>query len=577
VTTTPFSPAVSLGARARLPSRAAGGLIAGGALAIGAYYLLPRHPQDVLYAAIGLVAVVAAAARAYRRADARAAWICFALGLLVTDAGDSYSGYYDLHFGHSPAVPSAADVLYLAAYPFLAAGICLLLWELSGRAVRVALFDTAIITAAVVLVQWTFFVSQFVHDHTGVGERVVDMAYPSLDVLLLVGVLQLLTGPTRKSTSYRLIVVALLLWVVGDEIYGIWAASYTQGDWMDAFWLASYVAWAAAALDASSATFGSPDRRAQPRLSAMRITVLGAAVLTPAVVLVIERLRHDPANAFVVGGIGAAVTALALVRFVGLMRAYEGSRREERAARREAERARELLTLQNEELKKVDRLKDEFVSGISHELRTPLTSISGYVELLRELHGSPEAAEYLAIVDRNATRLLALVDDLLFAARVQAGQLDLEVAPVDLRVVLADAVSSARPRADRAGVKLQSETAAVPVVRGDSRRLVQVLDNLVSNAIKFTPSGGRVVVALSAAGERVRVDVSDTGIGMNEADQRRLFERFFRTQTVLERQIPGTGLGLYISKAIVESHGGTISVVTGVDRGSTFTVELPAG
>jgi signal transduction histidine kinase len=85
------------------------------------------------------------------------------------------------------------------------------------------------------------------------------------------------------------------------------------------------------------------------------------------------------------------------------------------------------------------------------------------------------------------------------------------------------------------------------------------------------------LVTLSAAGERVRVDVSDTGIGMNEADRRRLFERFFRTQTVLERQIPGTGLGLYISKAIVESHGGTISVVTDVDRGSTFSVDLPAG
>ena len=552
-------------------------MLIGGAVAIGVYFLLPTDPQNVLYSLIGLLAVVAAAARAIFRADARAAWACFAAGLWATAVGDAISGYYEVHYGHAPPTPSAADVFYLAAYPFIAAGICLLLWELGGRTVRIAVFDTVIVTAAVVLVQWVFFVSQFVHQDLGAGERIVNMAYPSLDVLLLVGVLQLITGPSNQSTSYRLIVLAILAWVVGDEIYGIWASSYTSGDWMDAFWLGSYVAWGAAALDTSPTVVGYPERRAQPRLSTARIVVLTSAVLTPSVVLIVERLRHDPVNAFAVGGVGILVTTLVLLRFIGLMRAYERSRREERAARKDAEAVQALLEVQNEELKEVDRMKDEFVSSISHELRTPLTSITGYVDLLREVGDGPEAEDYLGIVERNADRLLALVDDLLLAARVQTGQLDLDVAPVDLRVVVGEAVASARPRAERAGVSLQAETSAVPVVRGDTRRLLQVLDNLISNAIKFTQPGGSVVVKLAGAGDRVVLEVGDTGIGLDEADRKRLFVRFFRTQEALDRQIPGTGLGLYISKAIVESHGGAISVRSALGEGSTFTVDLPAG
>jgi signal transduction histidine kinase len=577
MTTTPFPQAVSLASERVLPSRRAAAILTAGAVAIGAYYLIPPDAQEVLYVLIGLTAVLAAGTRAWLRADARSAWLLFTAGLACSAIGDAISAVYAVHLNESPPTPSVADGFYLACYPFLAAGIVVLLWELGGRSLRIAVFDTVIVTAAAVLVQWVFFVAQFVHQDLQPGERIVDMAYPSLDVLLLVGVLQLISGPARKSTSYRLIVLALLCFVVGDEIYGIWASSYTAGDWMDAFWLAAYVCWAGAALDVAPAALGPTERRSQPRLSVGRVTVIGAAVLAPAVVLVIERLRHDPTNAFALGGAGFVISSLALVRFIGLMRAYERSRQEERSARRDSERAQALLALQNKELKELDRLKDEFVSGISHELRTPLTSITGYVDLLRELQERPEAEEYLGIVERNAERLLALVDDLLFAARVQAGELAIDVAPVDLRVVVGDAVASARPSAERAGIALRADTDTVPIVRGDARRLQQVVDNLISNAIKFTPSGGTVDVALRANGEHVAVEVRDTGMGLAEDDQRRLFERFFRAPVALDRQIPGTGLGLYISKAIVESHGGAVSVRSALGEGSTFRVELPAG
>ncbi len=182
---------------------------------------------------------------------------------------------------------------------------------------------------------------------------------------------------------------------------------------------------------------------------------------------------------------------------------------------------------------------------------------------------------YLGIVDRNAERLLGLVSDLLFSARLQGGELELERSDVDLRRLVLQAVESARPRAEAAGVKLEATADEVPVISGEAARLGQLLDNLVSNAIKFTPPGGRVGVALSAQSGLVHFEVSDTGIGISEQERERLFERFFRSQNALERQIQGTGLGLYISKAIVEAHGGRIGVDSTDGEGTTFVVDLP--
>jgi signal transduction histidine kinase len=247
----------------------------------------------------------------------------------------------------------------------------------------------------------------------------------------------------------------------------------------------------------------------------------------------------------------------------------------ERLARREAEQAQQLLTFQNAQLVEIDRLKDEFVSSISHELRTPLTSIAGYVELLQEEEDDAEKLGYLAIVGRNSERLLALVTDLLFAAKLQYGRLELERSPVDLRRVVEQCTESARPRAQAAAVHLAVEAEDVPELAGEPAKLAQLLDNLVSNAIKFTPRDGHVNVRLSAHREVIRIEVSDTGIGIADQERERLFERFFRAQSALERQIQGTGLGLYISKAIVDAHDGRIGVDSAPGEGTTFIVELP--
>jgi PAS domain S-box-containing protein len=248
--------------------------------------------------------------------------------------------------------------------------------------------------------------------------------------------------------------------------------------------------------------------------------------------------------------------------------------------RAEAERER-LLSLereQNERLRELDRLKDEFVALVSHELRTPLTSIRGYLELVLDGEAgdvTDEQRQFLAVVERNADRLLALVGDLLFLAQIEAGKLSLDVGAVDLSAVASESVDAARPLADEKGITLSLAVGPVPLLAGDGARIGQLVDNLVSNAIKFTPEDGRVDVRARARNGTAVIEIRDSGIGIPADEQERLFERFFRSSNAAERQIPGTGLGLAISKAIAEAHGGQIAVTSEVDVGTTFKVSLP--
>ena len=246
----------------------------------------------------------------------------------------------------------------------------------------------------------------------------------------------------------------------------------------------------------------------------------------------------------------------------------------------EAERDQLLHELgeQNERLRELDRLKDEFVALVSHELRTPLTSIRGYLELVLDGEAgdlTDDQREFLGIVERNAHRLLALVGDLLFLAQVEAGKLSLELGAVDLSSLAAETVETARPLAEEKGVTLTLASGPLPLLAGDRIRLAQLLDNLVSNGVKFTPSGGRVDVRVRGERGRAVIEVRDTGMGVPPGEQDHLFERFFRASKATEQAIPGTGLGLAISKAIVHAHGGRITVASEEGKGSTFRVDLP--
>jgi signal transduction histidine kinase len=272
---------------------------------------------------------------------------------------------------------------------------------------------------------------------------------------------------------------------------------------------------------------------------------------------------------FVIGGAAIVLFALVLLRMVGMMKAQEAASLREHAL--DGERA------QNKRLRELDRLKDQFIATISHELRTPLTSIHGYLDLVLEGEVgdlTDEQRQFLSIVVRNSDRLRRLVNDLLVVSEADAG-LELDLSDVDLRAIAQDSVESVRPQVEAAGITLELTAHRAFPLTGDPGRLGQLLDNLISNALKFTPGGGRVSIRIRQAGELAVLEVEDTGMGIPADEQEFLFDRFFRASAAGEQAIQGTGLGLSIAQEIAHAHGGRIEFTSRENVGTTFRVKLP--
>jgi signal transduction histidine kinase len=249
------------------------------------------------------------------------------------------------------------------------------------------------------------------------------------------------------------------------------------------------------------------------------------------------------------------------------------------------ERTRELATALTEldeksrELEAASRHKSEFLANMSHELRTPLNAIIGFSQVLNEkLFGevNEKQAEYLEDILTSANHLLALINDILDLSKVEAGQVELSVAPFSLREALERGIVMVRERASNDSVEVAlSETPGIDLVSGDERRIRQVIFNLLSNAVKFTPAGGSVDVQATQVNGEVRVSVADTGPGIAPEDHERIFEEFQQTEAGVGQR-EGTGLGLALSKRLVELHGGRIWVDSALGQGSTFVFTLPS-
>lgn len=261
-----------------------------------------------------------------------------------------------------------------------------------------------------------------------------------------------------------------------------------------------------------------------------------------------------------------AVTTPAMVLMVG-------------ALKRRAARAHELQSA-NERLRELDQLKTQFLNNAAHELRTPLTPIKLQMHLLKTSRAGPvdeRQQKALHLMDRNIERLNVLVQDLLEVARLQAGKLTMQKQRTDLHKLIDEAVESFRESALLAGVALEHGPGGEPLVAdADPKRVIQVMFNLLNNAIKFTPAGGRVSVEASRSGDAALVRVRDSGRGLQGEDIPRLFTPFTQVHGGLEVTQPGSGLGLYICRGIVEQHGGRIWAESpGLGKGSTFSFALP--
>ncbi|HET7431668.1 MAG TPA: ATP-binding protein [Nocardioides sp.] len=224
------------------------------------------------------------------------------------------------------------------------------------------------------------------------------------------------------------------------------------------------------------------------------------------------------------------------------------------------------------ELREVDRYKGELIATISHELKTPLTSIIGHTELLEDAGVAPSS---VAAISRNAARLDRLITNLLTFSRMESHR-ELDLEPVDLVELCRASVEMLRVQADANGVEIELEAPDGPIrLLGDPEELPRAIDNLCSNAVKYTPAGGRVCVTASADDTTATVVVRDTGIGISVQDQAHLFSAFYRSSNPEALTLPGTGLGLAIARSIAEAHGGDIAMDSELGRGSTFTLRLP--
>jgi signal transduction histidine kinase len=540
---------------------------AGGALTALYFAVPPASPQYVIYGIVGAGAALVIAWGGWTSVP----WLLFAAGNALFSVGDNISNA----LGGSPPAPSAADWFYLAGYPVIAAGFVLLLWSVGGHRRLPALVDAAIVTVAFLLVQWVYLIDA-IWDNGALptDERLVTAAYPIMDLILLAGLAGFFVTAAWRTPAFFLLGAAVALLLVGDEIYAF--GSYEAGDWIDAMWLLSYVVWAAAALHPSRARLEGSLGSAQQRVGvgSGRIVALTAALLTAPTVLLVQHLRGHDQHVPAVVAAAAAISVFVVLRLVEILRALDRIRARERNARADAEQAQRLLEAQNERLVEADRMKDEFVALISHDLRTPLTSIMGYVELSLDEDLGADARSFLEVVARSSQRLLRLVDDLLFVARLQSGRLEIAPTRLDLTEIACQAAEEARGRADAKDLELVVDVNGAVPVDVDRGRVFQLLDNLISNAIKFTPDGGRVEIKVARSDDAV-LEVCDTGIGFTEQEAARVFERFYRTDRAVERQVPGTGLGLFIAAAIADVHGGRISAHPRDGGGAVFRVELP--
>jgi len=230
------------------------------------------------------------------------------------------------------------------------------------------------------------------------------------------------------------------------------------------------------------------------------------------------------------------------------------------------------------ELRRLERVRRDFVANVSHELKTPLTAIQGFAETLLggALEDSANNQRFVTIIRDHSIRLARLTDDLLMLSKIEAGKLEFDFRPVALAEFVEACLETARLRAGSKGISLEADYPPnFPALRGDANRLREVLQNLLDNAVMYTPSGGHIRLEAVARNGAAILTVSDTGIGIPQSDQEKIFERFYRVDAARSREAGGTGLGLAIAKHIVEAHGGRLWVESAVAQGSKFHFSIP--
>lgn len=518
---------------------------------------------SILFPMAGGIACLLTGRRAHR---ALASWFALAAACFAWGAGQVVWTYYELVAGRDVPFPSYADVGYLMLIPLAAAALA----QFGGLARRTApeirtVLDGITLASGVLFVSWAFVLGPQYRSGTGsVLERAIGLAYPLGDIVLLTMALLVASRlPDEGKPPLRLIISGVIAIAISDSGFAYLTSHkiYATGGYLDLGWMAGFALIAtAAAHPASQSALANPQ--------AWRPSFQG--VLLPYVVVLVG-------SAVAVWRISVSGNLEGFLVTVGIVVLLTIGARQ-LVTLFENVRLNRILEDANERLRRDEALRIELINAVVHDLANPLSPIQIQAALLRQdgVGLTDRQRRSLEIIERNASQLRSLLADFADLAKLQAGRLTTSTSEADLRRLAGEAVESFQAEADRRKVRLSWEDGPPAAVQADATRINQVLYNLLSNAMKFTPGGGEVRVRLRAEGRSWEVRVDDTGRGFEAESQPRLFKPF--SQIHLRGEIPerGTGLGLYISRGIVEAHDGTVAASSpGRGLGSTFLFRLP--
>jgi signal transduction histidine kinase len=521
----------------------------------------PGHTElvgDVAFWPVNFIASVLAfriARTKSFRSRVRRAWLLIGLGLVAYLLGDVLQLIYESVLDEPP-YPTFADAAYLAFYPLLLAGI----WQFprdrfQGFAVVRMCLDAAATVIAGAAIVWYVTLASATASGGSRLQLAVSIAYPCGDLLLVMALTALAVRTRRMLGSWALglIKVSLVLYIVADTIYGRMAVAgtYSGGDWVDTGWMFAIAMLAAAANEqyrvAKSGLSPGEARRIEGSFDFLPY-VATAVTFAFALLSSGREGRLETGNLVLLG----AVLVIVLAR---LQWSTLDSRRNHQAAA---------------------RARSEFFATVSHELRTPLTAIRGYCELLAESdHVTGEAREFVRIVHRNALREERIVADLLFLNSTDFIR-HIETVQADLARIVSDAINSKAPSADAARVSIDwNPPDHQVIVQVDPQRMGQVIDNLLTNAIKFSGAESTIRVSLSANSATASVRIQDSGPGIPDEEKDHIFDRSYRGQFARNNAIPGAGLGLAIAHGIVDASQGSICLESCEGPGAVFRIDLP--
>lgn len=488
-------------------------------------------------------------------AQVRRAWFLIGLGLVAYLIGNFLQFYYETVLHEAP-YPTFADAAYLALYPLLLAGILQFpRRRFHGFAIARLALDSAATVVAGAAIVWYVTLASATESGGSRLQLAVSIAYPCGDLLLVLA-LTALAVRTRQILGFwalTLIKATIVFYIVADIIYGrmTLAGTYSGGDWVDVGWMFAIAMLAAAANEqyrvARSGLSPGESRRLDGEFDflpyvATSVTFAFAAISSG------EDGRLEAGHLALLG----AVILIVLAR---LQWSTLDSRRQHRAA---------------------EQARAEFFATVSHELRTPLTAIRGFCELLAESDEvSGEAREFVQIVQRNALREERIVADLLFLNSTDFIR-HIETVPADLVEIVDHAISSKAPSADEGEVSMDwTPPDHEIIVHVDPQRLGQVIDNLLTNAVKFSGAGSVVRVRVSADSTTASVRVHDSGPGVPDEERDHIFDRAYRGELARTNAIPGAGLGLAIARGIIEAFHGSIYLEPHGGPGAVFRFDLP--